>query len=246
MLNRFVLKAASIFAPSWAERHGKRHWYVQRATTFRNDLSSLTGWDAKIVHAQTFDDFAASQKLAEIRELLERISQLKAKRVLEIGSFQGGTLGLFAQAAAHDAQILSLDLNFTDHRLHSFPKLALPGQIITCHKADSHSQETLKYVVHWLDSELLDVLFIDGDHSYDGVKADYEMYAPLVRPGGLIAFHDVHPDFKTRYGTVTEADVGEVPRFWNELRAQGYVVHECIEHDSQDGMGIGFLIRQRA
>jgi len=37
----------------------------------------------------------------------------------------------------------------------------------------------------------IDVLFIDGDHSYEGVKADYERYEPFVKEGGLILFHDV-------------------------------------------------------
>lgn len=41
----------------------------------------------------------------------------------------------------------------------------------------------------------MDFLFIDGDHAYEGVKADFEMYSPLVRKGGLVALHDicVHP-----------------------------------------------------
>lgn len=35
-----------------------------------------------------------------------------------------------------------------------------------------------------------DLLFVDADHSFDGVKLDHETYGPLVRPGGVIAFHD--------------------------------------------------------
>jgi predicted O-methyltransferase YrrM len=36
------------------------------------------------------------------------------------------------------------------------------------------------------------LLFIDADHSYEAVKADFEAWAPLVRPGGEIAFHDAN------------------------------------------------------
>ena len=32
---------------------------------------------------------------------------------------------------------------------------------------------------------------IDGDHSYEGCKADYEKYEPHVKDGGLIILHDV-------------------------------------------------------
>ncbi|WP_248927673.1 class I SAM-dependent methyltransferase [Paenibacillus hamazuiensis] len=38
--------------------------------------------------------------------------------------------------------------------------------------------------------ELISALFIDGDHSYAGVKRDIELYAPRVVRGGFIAFHD--------------------------------------------------------
>ena len=33
-------------------------------------------------------------------------------------------------------------------------------------------------------------LFIDADHSYEGVKADFLNYSPFVVPGGALAFHD--------------------------------------------------------
>jgi len=36
----------------------------------------------------------------------------------------------------------------------------------------------------------LDLLFIDGDHSYDGVKSDWEAYKQLLRPGSIVVFHD--------------------------------------------------------
>ena len=55
--------------------------------------------------------------------------------------------------------------------------------------------------------EPLDLLFIDGDHSYDGVRADFELYGRLVRPGGLIALHDVNEDFRTRRGVETPVDL---------------------------------------
>jgi cephalosporin hydroxylase len=37
----------------------------------------------------------------------------------------------------------------------------------------------------------IDVLLIDGDHSYEGVKADYEKYMPFVKDGGVILIHDI-------------------------------------------------------
>lgn len=37
----------------------------------------------------------------------------------------------------------------------------------------------------------LSLVFFDGDHSYEGIRRDWEAYAPLVGPGGVVAFHDV-------------------------------------------------------
>jgi MMP 1-O-methyltransferase len=50
--------------------------------------------------------------------------------------------------------------------------------------------------------EPLGMLFIDGGHSEPHVVADYEGWAPLVRPHGALAFHDVFPD---------PADGGQAP-----------------------------------
>jgi predicted O-methyltransferase YrrM len=91
-----------------------------------------------------------------------------------------------------------------------------------------------------LDGRALDVLFIDGDHSYEGVKRDWELYSPLVRAGGLIGLHDIQEDYATSRGTQTAAISGEVPRFWRELR-EGHRTEELIADPGQDGYGIGVV-----
>jgi len=37
----------------------------------------------------------------------------------------------------------------------------------------------------------LDFLFIDGDHSYEGVKMDFDIWFPKLKSGGIIAMHDI-------------------------------------------------------
>jgi predicted O-methyltransferase YrrM len=61
---------------------------------------------------------------------------------------------------------------------------------------DSHKPETLAELADLLADDRVDLLFIDADHTYEGVKGDYETYSPLVRPGGIVAFHDIltHPN----------------------------------------------------
>ena len=44
------------------------------------------------------------------------------------------------------------------------------------------------------DFDEIDFLFIDGDHSIDGCKLDYNLYAHKIKKGGYIALHDYYPD----------------------------------------------------
>jgi len=84
-----------------------------------------------------------------------------------------------------------------------------------------------------LDGESLDFLFIDGDHTYDGVKKDFEIYGRYVRKNGIIAFHDIVPGPSER--------VGGVPRFWNEIKHQFDYV-ELVKNWKQGGFGIGVIL----
>jgi predicted O-methyltransferase YrrM len=177
----------------------------------------------------------------EILNLLARVRELNPARICEIGSYAGGTLALFAQVAPPDARLLSLDIQYLNERDWAFREFARPGQTVSTFQADSHQNETLAWVREWLGGAPLDFLFIDGDHSFAGVAQDFAMYAPLVRAGGLVAFHDIVMDNRTRHGTSTGGDVGEVPRFWGELKAKGYATEEFVENPDQDGMGIGLI-----
>lgn len=54
----------------------------------------------------------------------------------------------------------------------------------------------------------VDLLFIDGDHQYASVLTEWLLYSPLVKPGGLIAFHDIGLTIEGHYG---------VPEFLEKL-----------------------------
>ncbi len=68
----------------------------------------------------------------------------------------------------------------------------------------------------------IDLLFIDGDHSYEGVKRDWEMFSPFLSPFGVAMFHDTGWDLEVNVAHSHEK-MG-VPRFVDELRAKGYPV----------------------
>lgn len=53
----------------------------------------------------------------------------------------------------------------------------------------------------------LDFLFIDGDHSLEACRYDYETYAPAIKPGGWLAFHDYRPEHGYGPGIVVDQQV---------------------------------------
>jgi predicted O-methyltransferase YrrM len=185
------------------------------------------------------------QKLAEFAPLLGIVSGLRPLRIVEIGTGRGGTLWAWCKVAPQDALLVSVDLRdgpfggggYDSSRLREYGQ---HGQTITLVDGDSHASETLATIEHAVAGPV-DFLFIDGDHNYAGVSSDYVMYAPLVRDGGLIAFHDIAPGLAEH--------VGGVPRFWQELAVPQKL--EIIDDigsggSAVKGYGLGLLRRTSA
>ena len=241
MLAHLARQAASLVAPTLTQRYADQIYWRRLGRAQRDALSAASDMGAKVDLALKHKELWTTQKRAEVLALAERVRDLKPARVVEIGCYAGGTLSLFAQASPPDARLLSLDIGFMEFRDTAIPAFAVAAQRITCLTADTHQPATVEKMRKWLGGKLIDFLFIDGDHSYEGVHADFRMYAPLVRPGGLIGFHDIILDYRQRYGRETTADVGGVPQFWADINAKGYAVEELIENPEQDGMGIGIV-----
>lgn len=156
----------------------------------------------------------AIQHVDELTEFA-RILRVKPPRaVLEIGTAQGGVFWLLCRLAVPDATLVSLELP-PDERHSGGQRISVdlqsmkkPGQTIHVVHGNSHDPGTPNRVAGLLAGRSLDLLFIDGDHTYEGVSQDYHMYSPLVRVGGIIAFHDI---VKTPWPGC------QVDRFWNEL-----------------------------
>ena len=227
--------AAWVADQVWAFRLAREARALRRSCDRAPDLGAVAD---QVLRSRWF---GAIQKKSEILPLLIALQRSRPRRLCEIGAAQGGTLALFSQVAATDARLLSIDLNFAPARIRSHRHLVRPRQRVTCLRADSHSPATVETVKRWLGDQALDFLFIDGDHTLAGVATDHRLYAPLVRAGGLVAFHDIVPDFKTRHGIVTPADVGEVPAFWQDLKRRSAGTRELIEEPGQDGFGIGVV-----
>lgn len=176
------------------------------------------------------------QDRAEFLEFAQLIATQRPKCVLEIGTFRGGTLFVLARLSQPDATLISLDLPFSRFgslmrkiQAPLFRSFTQSRQRLLLLREDSHSEETRSRVAKALDGPL-DLLFIDGDHSYDGVKSDFEMYSPLVHESGIVAFHDI-ANARTDYG---------VGRFWNEVK-NSFKHREIINLSDAQAPGIGVL-----
>jgi cephalosporin hydroxylase len=195
---------------------------------------------------------------SEIRGLLETLQPTQPRLALEIGTEGGGSLFLLAQVAAEDATLISVDIpqgefgdGYPRWRAPLYRSFATRQQRIELLRADSHDPQTLTSVKSLLHGRPLDFLFIDGDHTREGVEADFEMYSPLVKEGGLIAFHDIVPsaagvsaDQGERDGSAPTYWSGDVPAFWQALK-QGYAVREFVADRTQQAYGIGLLTYHR-
>lgn len=172
------------------------------------------------------------QVRSEILELANLLKGLAPRRSLEIGTNYGGTLFLLCAVSPPNAKIISLDLpdgpfggGYPKRKIPIFRQFPRFGQELHLLRANSHHRETKAQIERLLRNEPLDYLFVDADHTYEGVQRDFEMYAPLVRTGGVIAFHDI---VTHKAGTQCE-----VERFWNEIKQQ-YQYREFVQRPSQD------------
>jgi len=170
----------------------------------------------------------------EIIELLKILVRCKPKLILEVGTARGGTLFLFARVSSADAVITSIDLpsGYHESKVPLYKSFAMQNQKINVIRENSHDFSTLKMVEKILEGRELDFLFMDGDHTYEGVKRDFEMYAPLVKKEGIVAFHDIveHP-----------SGAGcQVNMFWNEIK-HAYKYVEIVKDQGQKWAGIGVI-----
>ena len=179
------------------------------------------------------------QVRSEIEELLHIVREKRPKVVVEIGTATGGTLFLLCRNVAQDALILSIDLRkgrfgngYPLAKAPLYKSFATGRQKVALIRGNSHLEETERKAKKILMDRKVEFMFIDGDHTYEGVKADFQMYSKLVAPGGVVAFHDIaeHP-----------AETGcDVSRFWNEIKGC-YRHTEIIENPRQAWAGIGVL-----
>jgi len=78
---------------------------------------------------------------------------------------------------------------------------------------------------------------IDADHSYEGVKRDFELYKELISDDGIIILHDV---IKNKFDPSIQVD-----ELWNEIK-QDYKTVEIVNKVGRGNMGLGIVYFNQA
>jgi len=150
------------------------------------------------------------------------LTALKPERVLCIGS-RGGFIPAICALACQENQkglVDFVDAGYEENEKHSWGGMGLWRRI------DHRKFFSFLDVKDWLNMYVMtsqefakkypyvyDYIYIDADHSYRGVKKDYELFWPRLNKGGLMVFHDitVKKEAGKRFG---------VWRVWKELASR--------------------------
>jgi len=166
------------------------------------------------------------------------IRNLKPKRVLCIGSAKG-FIPVICGLACKDNKTGIVD--FVDAGYEKNHPKSWSGDGFW-KKADLKKHFSLSGVTGWIETYVMTTeevgkmypkrkygyIYIDGDHSYEGARKDYELFWPRLEKGGFMVFHDV-----------TVKEWGELKGFgvwklWQEIKSN----HKIIFPLKQSGLGI--------
>lgn len=170
------------------------------------ELKEITS-DVKYTNKLSFENWSFRQGNLTLYELFCVCTIVKAftpSKIFEIGTFDGLTTLHLALSSSDNCEIHTLDLpkeeigniDFTlaggDKELVMKEGFEIGSQYrnhpaakkITQHYSDSAKFEFEKYLNEF------NLVFIDGAHSYDYVRSDTENSLKMVKPGGIILWHD--------------------------------------------------------
>jgi predicted O-methyltransferase YrrM len=129
--------------------------------------------------------------------------EIKAQEVLEIGlGMANSTLAFLLALRETGGRLTTVDIAPMLEAIARIETVGLKGHWRLVQGASRDVRGRFPPDFH------LDILFIDGNHSYNQCKSDYKLYSPLVREGGYIIFHD-------------SATIAGVMKLTNELKQRG-------------------------
>jgi len=168
---------------TWVSNVGSGRYVPSNYTEDLNTTYSIT------------ENFGIQQVKPEIHKFIDILSkQKKLKNCLEIGlGFYGSTH--FLWRALFDKSITIENqkdrvFKFGENMNTFHGKFVLNDKKSSFIFGSSHDPSSVEKLQKILNGKKLDLLFIDGDHTYKSVLCDWMLYKNFVAKGGIIAFDD--------------------------------------------------------
>jgi predicted O-methyltransferase YrrM len=184
-----------------------------------NTVAEFSGWGQ-------YTSIKTMQYREELSRLMKILEKEEINTVLEIGEARGGSAYIMCRSLECQKYV-GVDLpDLHEMKLTRDKKDLLDLlETQTVHvRGNSHDKSTFTEVQEALGDEKVEFLFIDGDHSYKGVKQDFEFYSKLVSEGGTVAFDDIQHS-------------KGVEKFWNEIK-EDFKTKEVIPSQKSSGIGV--------
>jgi hypothetical protein len=190
---------------------------------------------------KTFSGRKPSQDEFELRSFIALLLERSVTRYLEIGARDGDTFHEVMTALPAGSRGVALDLpgglwgkTTTRDRLEwACADLEHRGYKVSPLFGDSRAAGTLRLAQ---TRGPYDAMLIDGDHTYQGVRSDWENYRHMAP---LVAFHDI---VGSGQAEKVHGNPVQVPRLWEEIKASGLETVEFVAPGSK--MGIGVVIQR--
>lgn len=148
---------------------------------------------AGLFASTTLDESIVMMNVRQVAYLFGLIRETRPSKVIEIGRHRGGGTLVIAAAMAGYGRFWSID----DPRAapsRPGPPVAVQvesvcerlGLNVTLVDGDARTID--------VDTGEVDLVFIDGDHTYEGARSDFERFGMRVRVGGAVLFDDAFED----------------------------------------------------
>ena len=191
-------------------------------------------YEPKFEYEELFSDFNSPWWSKHKYFAYDLISNIKPEKIVELGTEYGISLWSFSQAVKDNqisAELNALDTWEGDVHIGTYGEEVF--QKVKEIKNKFYSELKINLIrgtfdesIKSFDDNSIDILHIDGTHTYEAVKHDFENWFPKVKDGGIILFHDI---------VVTRDDFG-VYKLWKELSNK----YQTIEFRYSYGLGVLF------
>jgi predicted O-methyltransferase YrrM len=182
------------------------------------------------MYPKTFSGLPAVQVESELRALISLIKEKGVKSYLEVGVGRGDTFHEIVSALPKGSLAVVVDLpaskwGFKDSKPYlekAIEDLIRKGYDVRVFLGKSGDIGIINQVASLAP---FDLVFIDADHTYKGVKADFKNYSTM---GNIVALHDI-------------AEIShecEVHRFWDDIKTKNDL--ELVERPGSYGIGVIF------